>query len=426
MEDVQKYLENDICKFTPLFKINPTRKQDIFTASFFKLHGGSYKNFGLYVRGIKLLSRYVHQKQPSYKIRLFIDRSIFNDRKIMRILKRLRNVQLVLYHCEEFVVNKVHHRGIFGTFVRYFPMFDFPNNDAGVVRNVDIDFEEVDIYRQDEIKKDLEKLKEIGVYDKIYYYASTRMYHVGIKGKFMIENKVVPYALSSKTVSLKRINPEVLTNFITSANKVNKPLTFYDGGHTQKKTLNKTFIFGADEYFLNSDLVKYMIKHENPFTVKYSYRITFPFYWASEWVKDMTEKEKKFMNIAIDFIVKDLTDIEGKSYQEKYEIIDQALYVERGSNKKIDINDQRIIDLVNKLYIMYEFIQKENLYFFPFTKDFIDFALMNRGVISKVVYVTHDKSSSNSVMTIERIDNKDIIKLEDIDIDVKVNISVPK
>ncbi len=139
VKSTQKYLINDICKFTPLFNINKNKKQDIFSASFFKINSGSYKNFNIYVQGMKDLSKYVNKYDPTYKIRLFIDYSIFNDTKIMNMLKKLNNVQLVLYHCENFVRDKIYHRGIFGTIVRYFPIFNFPKNDAGIVRIIDID-----------------------------------------------------------------------------------------------------------------------------------------------------------------------------------------------------------------------------------------------------------------------------------------------
>ena len=44
-----KYLNNDVCKFTPLFNnLNLNKKKNIVSCAFFKLHTSSYKDFNLY------------------------------------------------------------------------------------------------------------------------------------------------------------------------------------------------------------------------------------------------------------------------------------------------------------------------------------------------------------------------------------------
>ena len=74
------YLENSICKFTPLFKINYLKKKNIFSGVFFKLKKGSYKKFSLYLYGIKKLLKYIKNNYNDYTLRLFIDDSIYNDK----------------------------------------------------------------------------------------------------------------------------------------------------------------------------------------------------------------------------------------------------------------------------------------------------------------------------------------------------------
>tara|TARA_B110000037_G_scaffold218373_1_gene281248 strand:+ start:2131 stop:2493 length:363 start_codon:yes stop_codon:yes gene_type:complete len=114
------YLKNDICKFKPLFKIDYNNKKNIFSACFFKLDGKSYKDFNIYLNGIQLFSKYVKKNRPDYSIRLFIDNSIYNDKKIINILKKLNNIELVLYECSDYKVNKNKHIGLFGTLIRFF------------------------------------------------------------------------------------------------------------------------------------------------------------------------------------------------------------------------------------------------------------------------------------------------------------------
>ena len=45
---MEKYLENNLVEFTPLFDIDYTKKKDLICSSFFKLET-SYKNFDKYI-----------------------------------------------------------------------------------------------------------------------------------------------------------------------------------------------------------------------------------------------------------------------------------------------------------------------------------------------------------------------------------------
>ena len=76
-----------------------------------------------------------------FKLRLFIDQSVYNDKKIMNSLKHESTIEIVLYKCPSYVVEEDKHKGTFGTLVRLFPIFDFKNNDANIVFVTDIDFE---------------------------------------------------------------------------------------------------------------------------------------------------------------------------------------------------------------------------------------------------------------------------------------------
>lgn len=404
----KEYLKNDICKFTPLFDIDYSKKKNIFSAVFFKLRGKPYKKFVVYIQGLKNLSEYVQRNVPSFTIRLFIDRSIHNDKKVMKIIRRLKNVEPVLYHCEEYVINKNYHRGLFGALVRYFPMFDFENNDAGVVRIADIDFiKGKDDIRIKSVTDDLTRLKKLGIYNKIYYYASSRLFHIGLKKGFMMNSRVIPYAIAPKGVSLKRINNHIVLRFIRSVNRSEKPLTFYE------KTINvgnKAFIFGADEHFLNRDLIRYLLRENLPFTLKYSYNILSPYFWAVEEYDDLTSEQKKMVNLAIDFV---LQEDPGKSYKEKFKILDKILYVPAHKNLvRSNVTDRKTISIVNRMYLVYKLFEKKKTYFFPFTKDFVKLAIKNKGVIQSVLFETHTKDGSKiNIVGIRRVKESDMINL---------------
>ena len=158
-----KYLNNDICELTPLTEINYNIKKNIISTSLFKLHGGGYKDFSNYITGIKLLNDVA--KKNGMEVRLFIDNSIYEDDEMMKKLKLMKRVSIILYKCNNFITDG-HHVGLFGTFVRFFPLFDFPNNDAEFTIIMDAD---VTFGMLDRMIKFYEVLKKDGAIKKVYF-----------------------------------------------------------------------------------------------------------------------------------------------------------------------------------------------------------------------------------------------------------------
>lgn len=134
------YLKNNICKFTPLFEVNTNKKKNLLSAVFFKMPGKGYKDLEEYIDGLEKLALYVKNKIKDFSLRLFIDRSVYEDEMLLGRIEKHKNIEVVVYGCPEFIVDDIYHQGLFGTMVRYFPMFNFPNNDARVVIPTDIDY----------------------------------------------------------------------------------------------------------------------------------------------------------------------------------------------------------------------------------------------------------------------------------------------
>ena len=70
-----QYLENEICKFTPLFEIDYSKKINIISTVLFKMKNSGYKPFLKYVNGVQHLSNFMHKKLPGFHLRLFRRRS---------------------------------------------------------------------------------------------------------------------------------------------------------------------------------------------------------------------------------------------------------------------------------------------------------------------------------------------------------------
>ena len=78
---IMNYLENSICTFKPLFDIDYTKKKNIISTVFFRLEGGEYKSLDKYLNGIKELHKFYKNNLPNFHIRMFIDNSIYSDKK---------------------------------------------------------------------------------------------------------------------------------------------------------------------------------------------------------------------------------------------------------------------------------------------------------------------------------------------------------
>ena len=263
------YLKNSICNFTPLFEIDYSKKKNLVCGSLFKITGGGYKDLSVYVEPFKNTVEKLLKKMPdlNLKFRLFIERSIFEDKKLYGMLEKLKNVEMVLYECPNYIIEDVHHRGIFGMIVRFFPLFDFENNDADTVIISDLDVvddEMTEIFNY--YNKIIDRSKEEGIFEDLYFAYHS---HTNFRGNFwsrngdiFINNKIIPYYVSMRLICFKRLNKSSIINYIENAKEYRDLVWYsYDRGtewsRTRLKKSNDSYMFyGWDEYFLNSLFIK--------------------------------------------------------------------------------------------------------------------------------------------------------------------------
>jgi hypothetical protein len=270
------YLNNDYCKFELLDdNTDYTIKKDFFVTTLFKLRKGSYKNFDKYLSGLKYLN--IFSEKNNLKIKLFIDNNIYHDKKIMDFLKSLKNVSIVLFKCEDYIIENNYHIGLFSTLIRFFPMFDFPNNDCRITIIVDADVNEEILKNQmilyETILKNLDKNIKFGY--------SGRFYHINQQMK-LINDHLLPYITASNIINYDKIKKKILYKFLDKIkpymNKNKLPEKIFTTYNISKESYNKkcenNVCFGIDEYFLNKYLLKYLIKHKHIFF--YFVNISYP------------------------------------------------------------------------------------------------------------------------------------------------------
>ena len=368
-----KYLFNDICDFTPLFNINYSVKKDIVCCSFFKMLNKGYKDFDIYIKGIYNLYYFIeklNKKGNRYHLRIFIDNSIHNDPIIMDKLKKLNKLELVLYSCPNyFESNSNHHIGLFGTMVRFFPMFNFPNNDARYVLISDIDdivFKSLDIA--------LKEMKNKNQIDKISFL---KLGNLGKNIRFnypsLYKDVITIYSIAQSIASLKRLDKQILVDFIKDVKLTKKYYSYYyeiqknniDDDLNQKYKNMNSFIYGVDEYFINKILTEYIIDNKIPFAINFFWSINSPLYYILFIDKYLDDDKKIVLNELLDNILDEckLNKNNLKTLKEKYDIIDNIIY--KSSDKKLAYQINKIIYkifLLNKSKSKLKFLFTDDFY----------------------------------------------------------------
>lgn len=355
-----KYLKNSICDFEILFEYTNDKK-NIISLSFFKMYNGGYKNFDIYIDGFMKLQEFViNEKKYNFVIRLFIDNNIKNDIKLFNKINNLDRVEIVVYKCHNFLQpeNDNYHLGIFGMFVRFFPLFDFENNDANIVMIADMD----------DSKFFLENINVIesidnNLFDELYiFYESNLSKNIKHNYNYLYKNKLISYFISPRLISLKRL-PNLLSEYLNYITYYySKAMESYEyimhNKNNKKIKNNSNFIYGVDEYFLNDSIIKYIIDNNLSygFSIKFNLFNLIYYYYKNYSYK---KNNLKYINYILDYIFLNLNIKNNK----KYNIKDKIIILEKLDNKQFI--------LVNYYFyktIIYNYYNKN--YNFMFPKDF--------------------------------------------------------
>jgi len=370
------YLKNDICEFEPLFELNTSKRQKIVSTVFFKMQENAYKDFSEYTEGIQNLSKYVQKKMKGFRIRLFIEASIYEDEDIMSLLTSLKNIDLVLYHCSDYVRNGKYHKGLFGTIVRFFPMFNFPNNDASSVIISDIDYN-----RSSYVEKFL------GPVYKLFLKCKNKgLDHGGIgKDYTAVSGKkgfFEPYWISDRQVNWKRLDKKVLINYIKNVESMKIKPTFYVSSPIVKKTAEEDFIFGVDEYFIADKLLPYLDKNR-PYVYKRDYKILSFLFRDVVFEQTRTTLNSESSAAYIRFLRYVVPEYEENDVIEGIKTIIEAIKTKPHLKKREEDVALRIYE-----YYIYLTIDEETDDLKYFNREFVEYAISPNmiGTISASVY----------------------------------------
>lgn len=395
-----EYLSNPICKFTPIRVRNITENKNIVSASFFKIESGAYKNFSLYINGIKHINEYMSQEMKDFTFRLFIEDSIIEDKKLMDYLLSIKSIDLVKFECSAYKssLDSSKHRGIFSMFVRFFPLFDFPNNDADIVIISDIDYTS---YKE-------VKSRFLGTMNKLYkeiknksFFKDTYLTYTRFLSKDdAIDRRMVtplkyPTIVSSRIMGKKKIPSHLIIDYIQTADDKKKRLTNYSHNN-DSKIANKTFMFGVDEYLLNHDVIEYLDQHKLQFIIVTQFGLGDMIYYkfvANKRDKKLSYKgkseiEKVYLTELLKFCMKEVPNFKFQNITQAYIEIDKYTYV---AEKNLAPMTPIQLNIFFRLYLFlmstYKYALKKNI----FSKKELNLALSNHflGYVFKSEYVVH-------------------------------------
>ena len=287
-EDEIKYLENDICNFR---FVNPEnyggeKKKDIISICFFKMNN-HYKDFSVYLRGLDNWINYLNTNKhtSNIRIRMFIDQNIYKDKAIMKRLTSSDKIELVLFTCSKYMNKEGFHVDVFGSMVRFFPAFDYPNNDANNVLLADIDLNGEDLYRVDVVIKNKNKIIQMNPYKE-------PLVNGLISQVDLIYSGYPPHIYAGLTYLMDlKVNHKILDNFIKNPkvslkNRTNK-------NYNKKGQDAGKFGYGIDEIFLNN----YWYKEFNTAGAMMLYTPAFFVYWSNKRINSHKKSKHIFRQI---------------------------------------------------------------------------------------------------------------------------------
>lgn len=363
----RNYLKNNICEFTPLFKINFFKKKNIIITSLFKMTKG-YKDFYKYLKGIKLISNKIIKWNLPFEFRIFIDETIYKDKKIMNFLNNINNAKLILYHCPSFFIDN-HHRGTFGTILRFFPMFNFENNDSDIVICMDSDTS--DMYFR-ELIKGFYLMKKNNLLENLSLFYSSSI----AKNQSQKFNDIIyPYIMAGLIINRLKFDTYLIQEYLDDVliSKTNfKNYYNHDVVQITKKIDTKIF-YGFDEIFLNHKLLPYLVENKKKICIYDEYSFIYQFFYIIR--SPNFNKEPKIYKSFFEYILKDYqfkhTDLESS-----FKYIDDILYKKILQNIKLSEKEVR---LCIRIYKFYKYIYDKDTVKY-FNKNFLYYILQKKNI----------------------------------------------
>lgn len=201
----------------------------ILAVSLFRMKS-AYRSFEKYLTQAKQFVTLAKKMLPEWTIRFYTDDSVPEITEL--------DVEIVKYRCEEFWdTESSTHEGVFGTFMRFLPLFESHE----IVAVSDIDTAKTVLHSIQYLEKHVNEFGCLNV--------SCNSGWAPLDHKFNI--------LAGGMVSKIKFPKQLLTKFLTNVKSGKLEI------HAVKKTDTDTYLpYSSDEVFLNTIFYEYLIKHD--------------------------------------------------------------------------------------------------------------------------------------------------------------------
>ena len=247
----------------------PTHTQNIISCSIFPMKK-SYRSFDKYIKGLdKVIANFSERLAvDNFKLRIYFDAKLSD---IFVTDKYLTNefLQLVKYECPKFIKDDF-HIGLFGTFIRFIPLFKNDEN-LNVVCITDVDYDDNEINFFAEYYKTF--VTSPFFYD--FLFINIIGYEYRYPNNFM-NKQIGNVALAQVCVRHPIYNLKLMTNFLEDIisgkyQSVVEKLYSKRVDKEQGASLDDSMpiIYGMDEYFINRVLLAKYINDKKRYSLYY-------------------------------------------------------------------------------------------------------------------------------------------------------------
>ena len=246
-------MENSICTIKTLYTPN-RRYANTVNLVFFRAIPLT-KNFKEYTEGLRQWKEYI-KIFPDSQLQVFIDKAISTDEETMKILHDL-DARIYLFECSDFLIKDGFHIGLFGTVLRFFPMFDINTHPMTVAHMCDLEPGETTLYGMSLISK------LSGMKGPSMIYESKFIYSKLYDSQSTLKNGLAyPWLSAGKFCALKRVPFSLMTSYLEDIKKGKKFFNRYEERMlSYMKKEHGNFSFGVDELFLNHVYLPWLIKN---------------------------------------------------------------------------------------------------------------------------------------------------------------------
>ena len=243
-------------------KVVNRQTKHLICCSLFKMKN-SYKDFSMYTEGIYEILNFYDSSGQDIIFRIYFDESLDEEeswKEVLQEIEKREYTELVKYECERVKEGKFHD-GVFGTLMRFLPLFDSEKEKKwNIYSCVDVDWKQ-------ETDADFFKIVE-------FFEKSKQKFFIKLPKCYDKKPWIEPYKTKGHSLAIIAsgfstkitFSKNLLLNFLLDIMKKGKVFQKFMDNYKnvakifEKNISNDMFIYGVDEYFLGEVILKNIAK----------------------------------------------------------------------------------------------------------------------------------------------------------------------